>query len=176
MTDTELLLALAEIAGVFVGFGALIAVRSGGASEVAEVAYMRAVVSMGMLTVVAALVPVILGRYGLVAHEAWALSSGLLLLGWFVLLVAMWRTPEYRTNMATEFQADRTRARWVVVVESVVYVIYAGTTLLSPIVILLGAAPEFEAAIYLTSVMLILAGAGWSLLSLVYAQRGRQAA
>ena len=31
MQDTELFLSLAEIAGVFVGFGALIAVRSGAA-------------------------------------------------------------------------------------------------------------------------------------------------
>ena len=33
MQDTELFLSLAEIAGVFVGFGALIAVRSGGPTE-----------------------------------------------------------------------------------------------------------------------------------------------
>ena len=38
MQDTELFLSLAEIAGVFVGFGALISVRSGGPTEVDEVA------------------------------------------------------------------------------------------------------------------------------------------
>ena len=56
MQDADLFLGLAGIAGVFVGFGALIAVRSGGPSEPLEVAPMRGMVSMGMLTVVAALV------------------------------------------------------------------------------------------------------------------------
>jgi hypothetical protein len=46
MQDTSLFLSLAEIAGVFVGFGALIAVRSGGPSEPHEVTPMRAVVAI----------------------------------------------------------------------------------------------------------------------------------
>ncbi len=36
MQDTELFLSLAEIAGVFVGFGALISIRSAGASDAHE--------------------------------------------------------------------------------------------------------------------------------------------
>ena len=52
MQDVDLFLELAAIAGVFVGFGALIAVRGGGVSDTFEVAYMRGVVSMGLLTVV----------------------------------------------------------------------------------------------------------------------------
>jgi hypothetical protein len=47
MQGTDVLLSLAEIAGVFVGFGALIAVRSGGTSEAFEVGYMRGLVSFG---------------------------------------------------------------------------------------------------------------------------------
>ena len=62
MQDTELFLSLAEIAGVFVGFGALIASGAGGASEPQEVAPMRLVVGFGMLTIIAALAPVTLGR------------------------------------------------------------------------------------------------------------------
>ncbi len=38
MQDADLFLELAAIAGVFVGFGALIAVRGGGASDTFEVA------------------------------------------------------------------------------------------------------------------------------------------
>jgi hypothetical protein len=37
MQDTELFLSLAEIAGVFVGFGALISVRSGAVMGVSEI-------------------------------------------------------------------------------------------------------------------------------------------
>ncbi len=65
MQDADLFLELAGIAGVFVGFGALIAVRSSGPSEPLEVAPMRAVVSLGMMAVIAALAPVTLGRFGL---------------------------------------------------------------------------------------------------------------
>ena len=41
MQNTELFLSLAEIAGVFVGFGALISVRSGGPTEAGEVTGIR---------------------------------------------------------------------------------------------------------------------------------------
>jgi hypothetical protein len=41
MQDTELFLSLAEIAGVFVGFRALIAIRGGGATENYDVASRR---------------------------------------------------------------------------------------------------------------------------------------
>ena len=48
MQDADLYLSLAGIAGVFVGFGALISTRSGGTSDANAVAYMRAVVWMGL--------------------------------------------------------------------------------------------------------------------------------
>ena len=82
MQDADLFLSLAGIAGVFVGFGALISVRSGGASETHEVAYMRAVVWMGLMAVVAALAPVTIDRYGLADHQVWALSSVVVLVGY----------------------------------------------------------------------------------------------
>ena len=60
MQDADLFIGLAGIAGVFVGFGALIAVRSGGASGRMEVGYTRGMVVFGVLAVVAALAPVTL--------------------------------------------------------------------------------------------------------------------
>jgi cytochrome b561 len=101
MQDTGLFLSLAEIAGVFVGFGALIAMRSSGPSEAQEISHMRAVVVMGMLTIVAALAPVVLDRYGVAGHQAWALSAVLALVGFLVMAGAMARTPEYRASWAT---------------------------------------------------------------------------
>lgn len=68
MQDADLFFELAGIAGVFVGFSALIAIRTGGASDTFEVAYMRGVVSVGLLTIVAALAPVTLSRYPLEDH------------------------------------------------------------------------------------------------------------
>jgi hypothetical protein len=44
MQDVDLFLALAEIAGIFVGFGALIALRSGATADPAEVMFVGMVV------------------------------------------------------------------------------------------------------------------------------------
>jgi hypothetical protein len=172
MQEVGIFLSLAAIAGVFVGFGALIAIRSGGALAIDEVAYMRAVVAMGMLTVVAALAPVSLARFDLGGHEVWALSSATVLVGWFVVVVAMARTPEYRMNMAAELEADRAswRSPWRMVGSAAV-VLYLVTMLLVPVVVILGVAPDLEAALYFATVVLILLGAAWTLLTLVFAQR-----
>ncbi len=169
MQDADLFLELAGIAGVFVGFGALIAVRSGGPSDALEVGYTRGMVLFGVLTVVAALAPVTLARYDLTGHQVWALSSALVLLGWAVFGVVNIRTAEYRANVAAGHEA--TRPRWAVVVDLVTVGLYMLVALLAPIVIILGVAPDLEAALYFTVVVQILLGAAWLLLSLVYAQR-----
>jgi len=178
MQDTELFMELAGIAGVFVGFGALIAVRSGGASGRQEVGYMRGVVSMGALAIVAALAPVTLDRYGLTEHEVWALSSVVLLVGLVVMIASMARTPEYRANWAADIEATRStqRPRWVVAVEGTAYMLFVLALLLIPTLVVLGVAPELEAALYFTVVVLSLAGAGWTLLILVFLQRDPLAA
>ena len=49
--------------------------------------------------------------------------------------------------------------------------LYVIVSLLTPIVIMLGVAPDLEAALYFTVVVLILLGAGWTLLGLVFMQR-----
>jgi L-asparagine transporter-like permease len=165
MQDADLFLELAGIAGVFVGFGALIAVRSSGASP-DEVGYMRGVVSFGLLTVVAALAPVTISRYAPTEHQAWALSSVLVLVGLVGLIVVMARTPEYRANMAATWRSGRLKA-----IENLASVPLSIALGLAPIVIILGLAPELEAAIYFTLVVLLLLSAGWVLLDLVFSQR-----
>ncbi len=169
MQDTDLFLSLAEIAGVFVGFGALIAVRSSGPSESQEVSYMRAVVVMGMLTIVAALAPVVLERYGVAGHQAWALSALLAVVAFLAMGLAMARTPEYRASWATELATPR--SRWLSLADAVASLLYYVPLIVLPIVIVLGLVPEQEAALYLTLVVLYMLGAAWSLLGLVLAQR-----
>lgn len=169
MQDADLFLALAGIAGVFVGFAALIAVRSSGASGRVEVGYTRGMVAFGVLAIVAALAPVTLARYDLTEHQVWALSSGLVLVGYVVFMVVQVRTPEYRANIAAGFETPR--PRWSAVVDSLASGLYMTVAIIAPIAILLGVAPDLEAALYFTVVVLILLGAAWLLLELVYAQR-----
>ena len=169
MQDADLFVGLAGIAGVFVGFAALIAVRSGGPTDPLEVAPMRMIVSMAMLTIVAALAPVTLGRYDLTDHQVWALGSALILAGWFLIVVASARTPEYRASWAMSIAAIRLTLSDVL--GWAFYALYMIVQLVAPFIIMLGVAPDLEAALYFTIVVLNLLGAGWILLELVFAQR-----
>ena len=98
MQDTELFLSLAEIAGVFVGFGALIAVRSGGTMEASEVNGIRWVVTIAIWVVIAALAPIIISSYDLTGHELWLVCSLLALALLVVMIVVFARTPENRAD------------------------------------------------------------------------------
>jgi hypothetical protein len=169
MPDADLFLELAGIAGVFVGFGALIAIRSGATLAMDEVAQMRAMVAMGVWAVIAALAPVTLGRYDLSGHQLWAVSSAAALLTGLLIFASLARTAEYRANWGA--QAAMPRPRWLMAVEGIAYALYMIVLVLTPIVVLLGVAPDLEAALYFTVVVLILLGAAWVLLSLVLSQR-----
>ena len=100
MQDAEVLVALAGIAGVFVGFGALISVRSDGADGARELVYIRGVVWLGLLVIVAAVFPVTLGRYGIDGHEVSMPSSLLGLVLYWAMIVVNSLTPEHRTLLA----------------------------------------------------------------------------
>jgi hypothetical protein len=179
MQDADLFMELAGIAGVFVGFGALIAVRTGGPTEPREVAPMRFVVSFGVLAVVSALAPVTCSRFDLAGHQLWVASSALFLAGLVVMQVAMSRTPEYRALIAMVVEEARTPSRhgWLVVLDdAVLNGLYMLTMVLVPVGILLGVAPDLEAALYFALVVLALVGAAWSLLWLAFAQRRPEAA
>jgi len=167
MQDADLFLELAAIAGVFVGFGALIAVRSGGPSVPEEIGMMRGMVAFAVLTVLAAVAPVTLARYDLTEHEVWAMSSALVLAGFVGVTALQLRTPEYRAVTVAESQ----RARWSIAIRAAALGGMTLVILLIPVVILLGLTPDLEAALYFTLVVLWLVGDAWFLLDLVYAQR-----
>jgi hypothetical protein len=174
MQDADLFLELAGIAGVFVGFGALIAVRSDRPTDPIVVSPMRAVVSMGMMTVMAAIAPVALARYDLSEHQVWALSSALFLVGWLVTVVSLAGTREYRAAWASELgdiRAEPRALRWWRAGQGVFWAVWQIAVFLVPIVIVLGLAPEREAALYFTDVVVILLGAGLTLIQLVFAPR-----
>jgi hypothetical protein len=171
MQDTELFMELAGIAGVFVGFGALISIRSGGASEPQEVSPVRITVAMGVMAIIGALAPVTLGRYDLTAHQIWALSSVLVLGGTIGISFMHIRSPEYKA-----YAASFGRLKPSDVVGIMAWVLLVGGMALAPVVIVLGVAPDLEAALYFTVLVLILLLAAWSLMSLVFAQRRPQPA
>lgn len=172
MQEAGLLVTLAEIAGVFVGFGALIAVRSGGASDEREVAYIRSVLSIGVWVVVVALAPATLGAYDIGGREVWLVSGLVALVGF----AGVWAV-NYRTREIQDYWAGR--AKWRTSLSRTQFVLeVAGNTILAVailaalVLVVLDLFPEREPALYLTAVVLGLLGAALALLWLVYAQGG----
>jgi hypothetical protein len=166
MQDADLFMELAGIAGVFVGFGALIAVRGGGASDAYEVSYMRGVVSYGLLTIIGALAPVTVGRYDLAEHQVWALSSVVVLVGLIGVTVLNLLTPEYRDE-SVAFP----RSRWLRVLAMGAVAVLMLAAVLAPTVIILNLAPGVEAALFFTAVVVILLFDALQLLQLVFRRR-----
>ena len=87
--DIDNLFAIAEIAGVFIGFAALVSVvatRSVGESRREESFKLANVVIINVMIIAAALFPVVLNRYGFSASAVWRSASGFL---WILNLLQM---------------------------------------------------------------------------------------
>jgi hypothetical protein len=164
MQDADLLVQLAGIAGVFVGFGALISVRSGGAGDAQEVSYIRTVMSFAIWVVIAALTPVIVTRYDITGHALWMPCSLLALVLWLGLWIVNERTTEAREAMAT-FSLGQS------VVQTVPFLLLMVPLLGALVLVVLGPFPDQEPALYLTAVVLGLFVGAVALLMLVFLHR-----
>jgi len=156
--DLGLFLSIAEIAGVFVGFGALISFAQEQGVE-ARV-QLRGVVTIGLVVLVAALLPVALASYGLGDRALWAGSSaGFLGVIWIALGVLL-RVPEQRG-----FAAGDARAHPVLTL-----FFWGGLELpiqVFLVLVILGVAPTLAVAFYVSALVLNLFEAAWMLARLV---------
>jgi archaellum biogenesis protein FlaJ (TadC family) len=169
MQDTELFLSLAEIAGVFVGFGALIAVRSGGPRDVVEVTAIQWVLVNAVWVVVVALVPVTLSGYGLAGHELWLVCSLVAVASFLGMLIVWRRTPEAAESIVAGSRSENLRST---VINALTLVPMTAALVL----VVLGLFPEQEQALYLTAVVLGLFLTALTLLTLVFMPRRPQPA
>ncbi len=174
MQDAELFIHSAEIAGVFVGFGALIAIRSGASMTVNEINDIRWVMTIGIWVVVVALAPLFIVSYGLGGHELWLVSSllalGLLAVG----LVVFAQTPENRAELATNLAALPLTK--IVVVFGPTLWLPTAAVVLALVLVVIGAFPDQEQALYLTAVGLGLLMATLALFVTVFWSPGSSAA
>jgi hypothetical protein len=162
MQDVELFVALAEIAGIFVGFGALIALRSGATAEPAEVAFVGMVVWMGVQVVAGALAPVAISRFGVSGHALWlACSLMLLAIFWIGDELVKRLSPERRAILAAMPRKARTR-------QELIGVPFWLPMNLALALVVLGVLPDHEEALYFAAlVLLLLFDAGLVLLMVV---------
>lgn len=166
MENIELFTHLAEIAGVFVGFGALISIRSE-ASRDEEVMMIRMIVVAGIMTVVAALTPVVINSYGVTGHRLWATSATVFLtLFWGSSILDRWDVERTRV-MATITR----RARVKMEIPAAPLWLSMNAAL---ILILTGPFPDQEPALYTTAVVFNLLLTAGMLLYLVFLQRRPQ--
>lgn len=166
--DRALFLAIAEIAGVFVGFGALISVTRRSDLEPGQLGAIRAVVTAGLTVVVAALIPVALASYGVEGRALWFVSSlAFLGLSWAVIGLSL-RAPSSRrllTSLARE-QPGSSLFFWLVL-EIPIQV---------PLILaVLGRFGHLDSAFYITALAFNLFEAAFVLAQLVYSQGERGA-
>lgn len=79
---------LAQIAGIYIGFGALISASKSSAATKHEAETLASVVYIGIMVVVGALLPILLDRYDL--NIGWSLRIGamtLLIMAWIIILM-----------------------------------------------------------------------------------------
>jgi MFS family permease len=174
MQETDLFLSLAEIAGVFVGFGALIAVRSGGPTEAGEVTGIRWVMSTAIFVVIAALAPILVSSFGVGSHELWLACSLLALVLFAVVMIVNARTPENRAELAANLAG--TPRKMIVVVYGLTIWLPTASLALALALVVLGLVPDQERALYLTAVGLGLFMGAMGLFVMVFSQPRPQTA
>lgn len=160
--ETDLFVHFAEIAGVFVGFGALISQRSARPTDPHDVVYLRAVLGLGVWVVFAALVPIAVSRYDVNEVVLWRSCAVVALAAWATFLVAFSLTADSRSLNSSPERLDR----FFPVVGLPLHIATAGSLLL----VIVGFWPERDQALYVTALTAGVIFAGYTLLALVMSQ------
>ncbi len=159
--DLHLFLSIAEIAGVFVGFGALISAAKD--QSLAARVELRAVVLTGLVVLTAALLPVGLARFGVLDRALWGwASAGFLLAAWVGIVVQL-RHPEGRDWI-------RTDTREHPVQQTLFWLVLELPLQVSLVLALLSVIPALDAAFYVTALVLNLVEAAYLLARVVLAR------
>ena len=161
----DLLVSLAEIAGVFVGFGALIVLSQQVEEGSPEQHMVRQVVVIGLLTLVGALLPVGIAQFGVEGSLLWRWSAaGFFALIWFSLLhPSSW--PQLVSQARTN---PRAAAFFWIVLETPIQV---------PLILaIFGLFPAKAAGFYTVAVVVTLIEAAQLLAQIVYARVAKSGA
>lgn len=164
--DVGLFITIAEIAGIFVGFGALINVTRKDEIELFKLWSIRGLVTMGLGVIVAALLPIGLSRYGINGHTLWFSCAVIyLLLNWAVSIHSI-RKPEIRKYLKTQSKESP-------IISIFFWLILEVPFQASLILIVLGFYPSLEPALYTTAIFFALFEAGFVLSQFVYMKESK---
>ncbi len=151
--NIEIFIGIAHIAGIFVGFEALIS-----ATHQKEVERIRGLVTVGLTTIIASLLPIGLSSYGFSGHSLWFLSSLIYFcLDWTVIILSL-RMPENRELMRSQTKTS-----------SILFWLIFEVPLEVPLILtLIGLFPDLEEAFYITALLFNLFSAAYVLSQIVY--------
>ncbi|WP_448006483.1 hypothetical protein [Agromyces bauzanensis] len=161
--DTDLFVHFAEIAGIFVGFGALIGLRSAHVTDLHDVIYLKSVLMMAIWVVIFALVPIIVQQYGVHDHALWLPCAVAALVTWLLGAIGLSRSADMRAfnkNLEPLY-------RFLPVVGVPMHLIIASSLAL----IIIGALPTVDEALYMTALSTGLVFGGYALLVGVLSQK-----
>ena len=139
------LFAIAEIAGVFIGFAALVTVvrrGSGDASQQEDTFKLANVVIINVMIITAALFPVVLNSYGITPSGVWRSSSGFL---WVVNLLQF----VFLSRTTQGYAAAFSRSRFLLLAVLSLSPFFHVPLLLC----IFGAVPELAPAFFLTAIV-----------------------
>ena len=156
--NVEIFIGIAHIAGIFVGFEALISV-----THQREAGRIRSIVTTGLVVIIASLIPIGLDSYGISGHNLWFWCSLIfLLLNWAVIILSL-RRPENRELLITQMRSNP--------VMSILFWLLLEVPLQVPLILaIIGLFPALEPAFYTTALIFNLFEAAYVLAQLVYTQ------
>ena len=151
--NIEIFIGIAHIAGIFVGFEALIS-----ATHQKEVERIRGIVTVGLMTIIASLIPIGLASYGFSGHMLWFWSSLIYFcLNWIVIILSL-RRSEDREYMKTQSKASMI----------FFWLIFEVPLEVSLILSIIGLFPDLEQAFYTTALLFNLFSAAYVLSQIVH--------
>jgi hypothetical protein len=154
--DYSTYISLASIAGIFVGFAALITASDDDDSPV----LIKGIVNIGMLTLAGSLIPILLAKYGIEDYLLWRLSSGIFFaLIWFSIL-----HPTTRKFLLIQFKINLKAALF--------FWIFVEIPIQLPLILsVFGIYPNLHNAFFITSIILNLIQAGYLCVQFVHSTR-----
>jgi hypothetical protein len=154
--NIEIFIGIAHIAGIFVGFEALIS-----ATHQKEVERIRGLVTVGLTTIIASLLPIGLGSYGFSGHILWFLSSLIYFcLDWTVIILSL-RKSEIRELLRNERKRHPIMA-------ILFWLLFEVPLQIPLILVIIGLFPDLEQAFYITALLFNLFSAAYVLSQIVY--------
>ncbi len=161
--NADLLFTIAQLGGIFVGFGALIGLSRDRGVGLHDLTMIRAVVMMGLFTLIGALIPVGIDAYDVEANLVWQISGGILFLVNLASIYVQFADSDIRKSYAAYARQNLFRAIFF-------WGVMEGSSQLLMISIIAGVFAALADAFYITVLIINLFQAAFLLVSQVYDQ------